>query len=251
MIYICEYDGFLGAGLLQKLAEELPLIFPEGWKNGVKWEKARQRILAWLLLAYGMEQEFCENGIWTENEMQEGFTKLQNRESNIAGSMLKKLEIRRDAYGKPCSSACPEIQFNLSHCDTACACIVGCANAGVDIERKFAYRDNLARKVCHSNEARILNRLEPKERQRQLRLLWSLKESFVKLDGRGLGYGLERIDLSEFLPMDMAGIYNKEEIAFRIAEHSSYTLAACSTDQMVLEPIQIISEQELLEQTER
>lgn len=247
MIYICEYDGFLEAELLQKLAEELPLKFPEGWKEGVKWEKARQRILAWLLLAYGIEQfvgKYTESWIGT----QKGVFGETIKKSN-PGQILRELAILRDEHGKPYSSAHPEIKFNLSHCDTACACVVGGADAGVDIERKFAYRASLARKVCHPKEAEILGRLDQEESQRQLRLLWSLKESFVKLDGRGLGYGMDRINLAEFLPIKVSGIYNKEETAFLAAEYDAYTLAACSKDDKVLD-VKCISEQELLEKIE-
>lgn len=259
MIYVCEYDGSLDAQTLQHISEQLPLAFPEGWQSGSKWEKARQRILAWLLLAYGIKQfigKYTESWIGTQGVFGETI-----KEGN-SGQILRELAILRDEHGKPYSSAHPEIKFNLSHCDTACACIVGCADVGVDIERKFAYRASLARKVCHLRETEILGSLDQEESQRQLRLLWSLKESFVKLDGRGLGYGMDRIDLSGFLPIKSSGIYNKEETAFRvsgiynkeetvfqIAESDTYTLAACSKDHRMLD-VKCISEQELLEKIE-
>ena len=273
MIYVCEYDGSLDAQTLQHISEQLPLTFPEGWQSGNKWEKARQRILAWLLLAYGMKQ--IGFGVNQQTPGKKHVIEENQQLCRGIGEIFQKLAIMRDEHGKPYSSAHPEIKFNLSHCDTACACIVGWADAGVDIERKFAYRASLARKVCHPREAEILGRLDQEECQRQLRLLWSLKESFVKLDGRGLGYGMDRIDLSGFLPIKVSGIYdkeetafrdsgiynkeetafrgsgmyNKEETAFRIAEYDAYTLAACSKDDRILD-VKCISEQELLEKIE-
>jgi phosphopantetheinyl transferase (holo-ACP synthase) len=110
--------------------------------------------------------------------------------------------------GKPYSAAHPEIRFNISHCETACACVIGEGELGIDIERKFSYRENLARKVCHPEEWKMLQTLDEAQRSHQLHLLWSLKESFVKWQGQGLSYGMERVCFAEVLPL---GITQRQE----------------------------------------
>lgn len=190
MIYICEYTQFLQPELLWRIASELPLTFPEGWQNGRKWEKARQRILVWLLLAYGVAQEAAV--------LEQQYSEVSE---NFA-AIFRQLEIRRTPQGKPYSATMPHLFFNLSHCDTACACIIGDVPVGIDVERKFLYKEKLERGFGHKNEQAVLQKLTMYERQQQQQLLWSLKESIVKQDGRGLGYGMRELDLSAFLPLE-------------------------------------------------
>lgn len=259
MIYVCEYDGSLDAQTLQGISEQFPLAFSEGWQSGHKWKKARQRILAWLLFAYGMEQIGVDVNWQTsgkkfaieENRQASGKKhaidkKKQNKEvSRGIGGIFQSLEIIRDAHGKPFSVRHPELFFNLSHCDNACACIIDNVPAGIDVERKFPYKENLERNFCHPKEREILETLVMAEREKQQQILWSLKESLVKLNGRGLGYGLKNIDLSEFLPI----IHGKhrmhiqmepeqhtscvqmepDQYAVRVQIQENYTLVACAT----------------------
>lgn len=259
MIYICEYTHSLQQDLLSRLAAELPLTIPEGWQTGRRWEKARQRILAWLLLAYGIEQEAVLKDSRGQNSTAEACTPRLKQ-------LFEQLAVRRTADGKPYSAAVPEFAFNLSHCDMACACIIGTAlqceahsevkafpSVGIDVERKFPYKENLNRSLCHEKERAVLQKLDLEEQQRQQQILWSLKESLVKLNGRGLGYGLREIDLSAYLPiengeqrqqiqMKMRTLQSQSaevshtyteciketEYRLRIQAEEAYTLAACA-----------------------
>ena len=86
-----------------------------------------------------------------------------------------------------------------------------------------------------------------KLREEQLRFLWSMKESYVKMDGRGLGYGMDRINLASFLPvlpeekMPSGPVLlqspENRQPDFVIQNTASYTLAACGpglSDQLCL-----------------
>lgn len=216
-VYVREYsasESIPGSGevwlddrALQEQAGSLPLQFPDGWTEGQKWKKSRQRILAWLLLGQAIEECF-------------GYTFAQ-------------LDIRRDGQGKPYSAVHPEIQFNISHCSTAYACIVGTTPVGIDVERKFSPKEGLIRKVCHPEEFELLARMEDELRVRQFRYLWSLKEAYVKMDGRGLGYGLERVNFAPFLPIQAeTGEPVRRRLGgaeFMACGYADYTLAACES----------------------
>lgn len=223
MIYICEYNRTIDKQRLLDAAAHLPIAsevkpMTEDQKEDraekmaqIRWEKRRERILAWMLLKYAVRSE-CE------------YT-------------LGELQIGRTEKGKPYSSSHPEIQFNLSHCGTACACIVGSAECGIDIERKFPYRESLAKRICHEEEWKLLQNLfadigdaeslgrrRMELRERQLQILWSLKESYVKRNGRGLGYGMERINFAELMPFGRTGISVEQSVLWDWEE--SYTMAA-------------------------
>lgn len=175
MIYVCEYDGQADDRRLQERAEALLLSFQKKCGSERQRAKLRQRILARLLLDFALRKEY--------------------------GCSLTDLGLTIGADGKPESTLRPDIRFNISHCDTACACMVGAHETGIDIEGKFLYRENLARRICTSGEWAVFQSLDAKERATQLHFLWSLKESCVKWDGRGLAYGMQRIDLRGCLPL--------------------------------------------------
>ena len=79
-----------------------------------------------------------------------------------------------------------------------------------------------------------MQKLAEEERKEQLHILWSAKESFVKWDGRGLAYGMNRVNLSSFLPIHMrAGEYRQVELGelwFYLKKTDNYTLSACSKE---------------------
>ena len=56
------------------------------------------------------------------------------------------------------------------------------------------------RRICTEKERQIVESCESMpERERLLQALWSMKESIVKWNGRGMGYGMERVDCSKWL----------------------------------------------------
>lgn len=233
MIYICEFDGTTEYQALSGAAAHLPEtagiagIYAADDRErtemltraradkalAARLAKQRERTLAWLLLEYAVRRE--------------------------TGYSLEQLQIARTEKGKPCSMGHPEIRFNLSHCETACACMVGREECGVDIERKFPFRESLARKVCHSQEWAALESVPGEEnnpngpgqadadllRERQLQILWSLKESYVKRDGRGLGFGMNRVNFAGLMPFEDCGICSEQSVLWDCRE--TYTLAAC------------------------
>lgn len=215
MIYICEYDDSVSSEILNQYAEQLPIPNYSGPACGVKWQKYRERILAWMLFRHV-----------------------------IGSEKMNRLDIQRTKYGKPYSAAEPEFYFNISHCEYACACIISDAACGVDVEKKFEMKENLIRKICHPEEFEMLNRLLPKEREQQMRFLWSLKESYVKMDGRGLGYGLNSVNLAEMFPMQADKVEVQDNISYIAGEFERYTLAGCMRKQTEI-PVHVFSETEL------
>lgn len=198
-------DVMIDDRALREQAKELPLQLPDGWAEGQRWGKSRERILAWMLLGQAIRE-------------QTGYT-------------FEQLDIRRDEHGKPYSAAHPEICFSLSHCETAYACIVGTAPVGIDVERKFHPKESLIKKVCHPEEFALLARMEDRLRAGQFRYLWSLKEAYVKMDGRGLGYGMDRANFASLLPIEAEpGEWIQktcEAVEYRVCDCGNYTLAAC------------------------
>jgi phosphopantetheinyl transferase len=186
MIYLYECGPVPDEKSLQVAAWQLPDEMRLEFARTKRPEQLYQRLSAWMLLGQAVAQEY---GI---------------------GS-LAELQIARSARGKPYSRAYPGLFFNLSHCAAACACIVSGQRVGVDVEQLFPYREALAKRVCHREEWEYLQELadagdadqsyevdsggHDSKHLRFLHILWSAKESIVKMDGSGLGYGLDRLNL--------------------------------------------------------
>lgn len=264
MIYVCEYDDMLPWTVIEKEARRFGLVAdsaePAGYAGAggggglagtvdtvarmtgfpaagthlpepvckmqaprltQRQACLRERVMARLLLEYALQREY-------------GLRSLEELAWQTGGK------------GKPYSAARPEIYFNMSHCETACACVTADREVGIDVERRFAFRPSLARRVCTEQERLLMERLSEAEQERLLQVLWSMKESYVKRDGRGLAYGLERIGLAAEL-VKLRGVWSVQEnsdglqegraggFVVRVTPH--YTLAVCGvqSDTAILE----------------
>lgn len=86
--------------------------------------------------------------------------------------------------GKPSLADEPDVRFNFSHCRNSCACIVDRMETAVDISdiRRISFRT--AEYFCSPEE---LERVQTAgDQNRELVKLWTVKECFSKLTGKGL-----------------------------------------------------------------
>lgn len=222
MIYICKYDGLADDTVLRERCEALLLPPAAEDTDGAKWSRHRERILARMLLNFALKEEY--------------------------GLSLGEIGLRCGQHGKPYSSVNPQIRFNISHCRAACAVAVGGCETGIDIENKFPYRANLARKVCHPDEWTALQRMDGAGREEQLQYLWSLKESYVKWQGTGLSYGMDRVNFAGLMPFspdgEGANLIKYGDLHILLRSEPSCTLAVCGEEPQT--KIREISERELI-----
>ena len=104
-----------------------------------------------------------------------------------------------DAYLTECEKEgqTPDKQFTgdvLVHLtpDFHCRLALVCEEIGVDIQEIRPYSQRLAEKVCCENELLRLERAC--DRAAEFAKIWAMKESFVKMNGRGIGYSLKKAD---------------------------------------------------------
>ncbi len=166
--------------------------------------------LARKLLAYGLYQEYGITG-----------------EITLAAAPL----------GKPYLPEYPYIHFNYSHCRRGILCGIHHEEIGVDIERIIPYKENLAARISHPNELRML--LETLEKDRCLTALWTAKESYLKYMGTGLRIDLRKLDLSSGLrdgvPVDGVWLHS--------CFGKGYGMCVCSGERQVR--IQRVRQEEL------
>ena len=105
------------------------------------------------------------------------------------GLDLSTLHRERTPDGKPFFSDCP-VQFSLSHCRGMVCCGLSDAPVGVDVESSRPFSQRLAERVC-TQEERAWLEAQP-DQERGFLSLWTLKESVMKLSGKGIAYGFQQ-----------------------------------------------------------
>lgn len=117
--------------------------------------------------------------------------------------ILKKYHIEYDIfyneYGKPYLKN-NSIFFNISHSGDYIVCAVSDREIGVDIER-ITLKEMLIDRICTENEKKYPMTAE------NFTKIWVMKESYVKMLGTGVGYGLQNVDTTR---LDNVDIYLKD-----------------------------------------
>lgn len=131
--------------------------------------------------------------------------------------------------GKPYLSEHPDLHFNLSHSGSYVCCALGDRPVGVDIQKITDVKKGLAERFFTEEDNRKLHQCSEKERKKLFFRMWSIKESFIKLTGKGIAGGLDtfEIDWAENLILDRE---KKDPIAhFMVCNNlAGYSACVCS-----------------------
>ncbi|MGN0156102.1 MAG: 4'-phosphopantetheinyl transferase family protein [Lachnospiraceae bacterium] len=104
------------------------------------------------------------------------------------GIRENEIEIAYADGGKPYLKNRPELFFNLSHSHERVMCILSDREAGCDVEKKKTVNPNVAKRFFHPAEYEcMMGQKTLQEREEMFYRLWTLKESFVKMTGEGIG----------------------------------------------------------------
>lgn len=113
---------------------------------------------------------------------------ILNRHFSIADT---ELNFEKNKYGKPILSDYQDIFFNYSHSGSWVLCAVGGEPVGVDVEVIKAKDLDIAKRFFTSEEYRWLQSVDEKKRDECFYRLWTLKESYIKAEGKGLSIPLD------------------------------------------------------------
>ena len=106
------------------------------------------------------------------------------------GLEIEASDILRGEHGKPYINE-NGVHFSISHCKDRAAVLLSPYPCGVDIERIRPINPAVISRVCTEKEKAFIG-----DSARRFALIWTLKESYVKAIGRGLGLGLKNVEFT-------------------------------------------------------
>lgn len=133
--------------------------------------------------------------------------------------------------GKPYLAGKENLFFNLSHSENMVMCVVADKEVGCDVERRTEFDRALASYVMTKQELQQLYGLDSEAEQQEMFFrLWTLKESYMKATGFGIGLEpgtfdikMEKGSISVIPPVDEREFFFKEYYA-----DDGYCYSCCS-----------------------
>jgi len=110
--------------------------------------------------------------------------------------------------GKPYFEGATDLHFNLSHSGRKALCIISEREVGCDVEKIRAYNPRLAAYVCSKKQLAALEALPENERDEAFIKLWTMKESYMKAIGYGIGIRASTIEF----PIDGCSVYSYKAV---------------------------------------
>lgn len=131
---------------------------------------------------------------------------------------IKGYELTYNEYKKPYLKDIP-LYFSISNTKNITICAISDNEIGVDIEYK-QYKEQIKEKAFTKAELELINKSTDKETT--FTTMWTIKESFVKMLGIGLSYGLSRVNSIEI----------KENV--QIIDEGNYIISICDSSKFKL-----------------
>jgi len=163
----------------------------------------------------------------------------RNLRNQSAGLGITPTEWRfdRTLFGKPLIGAgLPDIKFSVSHANAVVAIVASAAvNVGVDIELiDQAVAEETIAEIYHADEQSALRQMHPHQRLREFIRLWTEKEAYTKLVGRGHSIDFRLLRSTRYRPPNATGCSNAPHF------ESFFVTAGFSLYHAALAPVMVL-----------
>ncbi|MBU3198547.1 4'-phosphopantetheinyl transferase superfamily protein [Clostridium estertheticum] len=161
------------------------------------------------------------------------------------------INFMKGLYGKPYLKDVKEFNFNISHSGNWVVCVVDKKEVGIDIEQIKPIEIAIAKKNFTTEEYERIIGQKDYLRISMFYNLWTLKESFIKIIGKGLYIPLNSFNVN---------IYNENNITVRTKNNletfyfkqynidSNYKMAVCSKSTKFPQNVNRIESDDLYEE---
>lgn len=147
------------------------------------------------------------------------------------GGTPRAVEVTTNEFGKPTLSQPAGVHVNVSHSGDWVVCVTSATEIGIDIERTDEASVGLAHRFA-PDEYSYVQAAPPHERPRRFARIWTLKESYLKYLGRGLGVPMDSFSVAteDRHPRILRGTLDPRPFLKQVAHGDDYYIAECSAD---------------------
>lgn len=163
----------------------------------------------------------------------------------------EQITFKKGVNGKPeLSKPHININFNCSHSENFIVCAMSKMHVGIDIEKIKNIDMAIAKRFFSKSEYDDLSKLEMNKQVKYFYDLWTLKESYIKWDGRGLSIPLQ--DFSFSIKEDKAitfesKVYNNDCYFKQYFIDDEYKLSICSSESEYCNMVVVLKINKLIE----
>lgn len=159
------------------------------------------------------------------------------------GIVGEQVQFAANDFGKPRLKNFEQIHFNLAHSGDWVVCGISDEPIGIDVEIMKSHNLEIAKAFFTSQEYHDIIK-QPKDKQlNYFYQFWTLKESYVKAEGKGLSIPLNSFSFC-ILP-NRIQLYEDNQLSkkysFQIFHLDDTHIAAACTQRLTEEPISIVS----------
>ena len=134
-----------------------------------------------------------------------------------------------------------DFHFNLSHSGNVCICAVSDKEVGCDVEKLGKANMKVAKRFFSPEEFKALENADESEKDDLFFRIWTMKESFIKAVGTGLGMALDSfsVDITKDAPFIS---YSTDKRAFQLKEYNlldGYKISLCALDGNFAEAVEV------------
>jgi len=173
------------------------------------------------------------------------FHKFEDAQCSLLGDLLaryficQRLGIKNNnltfglnEYGKPILLAPSRIDFNIAHSGNWVVCAVDDNPVGIDVEVVKPVDFQIAKNYFSKEEYNNLMDQPPEMRLKYFYSLWTLKESYIKAEGKGFNIPLDSFTIkTDMNAVSLSSSYRLKDYNFFLCNVDSETICAtCSLD---------------------
>ncbi len=215
-----QLDESLFTGLLQHVNPEKRYRI----RRFLRWEDAHRGLLAELLI----RRQIIE------------LTGMNNRD----------ISFYFNEYGKPSLVGQGGFHFNLSHSGIWVVCAIDRHAVGIDVEKVSPIDFGISRNFFNEDEHRDLMSRDEQDRLSYFFTLWTLKESYIKAEGKGLSIPLDSFSMNALDTGNISiRVVDRTDAGrfFKLYQiHRDYKLAICTAHTDFPEAVQMLGLEELI-----
>jgi 4'-phosphopantetheinyl transferase len=160
----------------------------------------------------------------------------------------KDISFTTNDYGKPFLKDRDDVQFNISHSGTWVVGVIDHQPVGIDVEQVQEIDLDISKNYFSADEHEDL--MQKPDKFDYFFTLWSLKESYIKIIGKGLSHPLNAFSIKFINPGEIVIKVKEQQVKetfFRQFEiDKQYKMAVCAAHDRIPHQVKIITPEQLI-----